>query len=101
VNGAGAEGEVGVVVAEMERLIQVVMREIDFVGVWGAGGVMGLEHRAIVLSRDGGARVRPVVRRRVGAAGRVLLMGAEKADPMSESVSERTCMRMDGAMYGT
>jgi len=64
---------------------------------------MGLEHKAIVLSREGGARVRPVVRRLAGVTGRDLLWltGAEKADPMSESVSDRTCMRIEGAIYGT
>jgi hypothetical protein len=48
--------------------------------------VIGLEHSAMVLLREGGARVRRVTR------------GAEKADPMSERVSERTCMRMEGAI---
>jgi hypothetical protein len=57
----------------MERLSQVVRRVIDLVGVWGAGGVMGLEHKAMVLLRDGGARVRPVVFRRVEATDKVLL----------------------------
>jgi hypothetical protein len=74
------------VVDVMERLSQVVRREMDLVGVWGAGGVIGLEHSAMVLLREGGARVRRVTR------------GAEKADPMSERVSERTCMRMEGAI---
>jgi hypothetical protein len=57
---------------------------------------MGLEHNAIVLLREGGARVR---RRAVGTIGKSLsnLIGAEKADPMSESVSHRTCMRIEGA----
>ena len=72
---------------------------------------MGLEQSAIVLLRDGGARVSVVVRRRgvdvpeleMGVIGRDLFVvsGAEKAEPMSESVSERTCMRMDGAILGT
>lgn len=99
----GAAGDVGVVEADIERLSHVVRRDMDFVGVCGAGGVMGLEHSAIVLLRDGGTSVRPVVRRRVGASGSALLilMGAEKADPMSERVSERTCIRIEGAMYGT
>jgi hypothetical protein len=96
----GAAGEVGVVEAEIERLSHVVSLDIDFVGVTGAGGVIGLEHSAIVLLRDGGAKVRLVLGRRVGAEGSALfiLMGAEKADPMSERVSERTCMRIVGAM---
>jgi len=105
----GADGEVGVLAFEMERLIHVVRRFIE-VGVWGAGGVMGLEHRAMVLLRDGGSRVRRVEGRRargmrneLGVAGDVLpwSIGAEKAEPMSERVSERTCIRMLGAMYGT
>jgi hypothetical protein len=91
---------------EIERLSQVVRRDIDFVGVCGAGGVTGLEHNAIVLFREGGARVRPVTRRpaglkpAVGATGSALLnlIGAENADPMSESVSDRTCIRIEGAM---
>lgn len=34
----------------------------------------------------------------VGSCGSGLAArGTEKADPMSESVSERTCMRIDGA----
>jgi hypothetical protein len=96
----GAAGDVGVVEAEMERLSHVVRRDMDLVGVAGAGGVMGLDHNAIELWRDGGARVRLVFRRRTGAEGSALfiLMGAEKADPMSERVSERTCMRIEGAM---
>jgi len=95
-------GEVGVVMVEeeIERLSQVVSLDMDFVGVRGAGGVMGFEHSAIVLLRDGGSRVRRVVRRLGGASGSALVQvtGAEKTDPMSESVSERTCMRMLGAM---
>lgn len=76
----------------------VVNRFMLFVGVWGAGGVMGFEHSAIVLSREGGARVRFVLRRRVGYEGVVsTLTEAEKAEPMSDRVSERTCMRMEGA----
>jgi hypothetical protein len=59
---------------------------------------MGLEHRAIVLSRDGGARVRPVVRRTARGVPLSSFVGAEKAEPMSERVSERTCMRIEGAM---
>ena len=87
---------------DIERLSQVVKRAMLFVGVCGAGGVMGLLHSAIVLSREGGARVRLVVRRRgvvvVGGKTENLETGAEKAEPMSESVSERTCMRIEGAM---
>lgn len=95
-------GDVGVVIVEeeIERLSQVVSLDMDFVGVSGAGGVIGFEHRAIVLLRDGGSRVRRVVRRFKGASGSALVQftGAEKTEPMSESVSERTCMRMLGAM---
>jgi hypothetical protein len=57
---------VGVVEVEgRERLIHVASRVID-VGVAGAGGVMGLEHSAIVLLREGGERVRRAVRRVLG-----------------------------------
>lgn len=101
----GADGEVGVVDAEMLRRSQVVRRDMLLFGLFGAGGVTGLEHSAIVLSRDGGARVKPVVRRRVvlKVVGEDLLLdrGAEKAEPMSERVSERTCIRIEGAMEGT
>jgi hypothetical protein len=57
---------------------------------------MGLEHNAMVLLRDGGASVR---HRAAGTIGNALsyLIGAEKADPISESVSERTCIRIEGA----
>lgn len=38
----------------------------------------------------------------VGGCGSGLLArGTEKADPMSERVSERTCMRIEGAKWGT
>lgn len=56
-------------VDDMERLSHVVRRVMDLVGVCGAGGVMGLEHSAIVLSREGGASVRFVARRRGVGAG--------------------------------
>jgi hypothetical protein len=59
-------GVVGVVEVEgRERLSHVARRVID-VGVAGAGGVMGLEHSAIVLLREGGESVRRVVRPTVG-----------------------------------
>jgi hypothetical protein len=101
---------VGVVAVEILRLSQVVRRVIFLfdgeVGVIGAGGVIGLEHSAMEFVRDGGASVNPVARRVaglkpvVGGVGRALLWprGAEKAEPMSERVSERTRMRIDGAM---
>jgi hypothetical protein len=85
----------------MERFNQVVKRAMLFVGVCGAGGVIGLLHSAIVLSREGGARVRFVVRRRdvvVGGNTEKRLTGAENAEPISDRVSERTCMRIEGAM---
>lgn len=93
-------GEVGVVpVLDMLFFNQVVNRFIDLVGVCGAGGVIGLLHNAIVLSRLGGARVRFVLRRRGVYATGVLstLTEAENAEPISDSVSERTCMRIEGA----
>ena len=82
---------------EVERLIHAPKREMGLVGVWGGGGVMGFEFRGPMYGRDGGARVSPE-----GGMGSDLdPAGAEKADPISESVSTRTFMRMDGARQGT
>ena len=95
-----AVGDVGVVaVDDIDLFNHVVKRFIDLVGVCGAGGVIGLLHSAIVLSRLGGARVRFVLRRRGVYATGVLstLTEAENAEPMSDRVSERTCMRIEGA----
>lgn len=60
----------------------------------------GFEVRGPVWRRGGTARLRPKVVRRAGSGveGSVLeLKGAEKAEPISDSVSERTCMRIEGA----
>lgn len=94
----GIGGEVSV---EAERLSQAVRREG---GVRGGGGVMGLEVKGPVLERGEGKNFK--VDGRGGGErlvdGRVVCVwrarGAEKAEPMSERVSERTCMRMAGAM---
>jgi hypothetical protein len=70
------------------------------VGTVGVGGVMGLESRWPLKVRLGGSRRSPDFF--AGGLGRGLLTkGAEKADPMSESVSERTFIRREGAMAGT
>lgn len=91
---------------EVERLSHAPRRVMGVVGVTGAGGVIGLEVNGPVYVRDGGGNsVRAVVALLaaalpvVGGVESVLLAkGAENAEPMSESVSERTCMRMEGAM---
>lgn len=103
------EGEDGVV--GRERLSQAPRRCIGVVGVGmvGVGGVMGLESKGPLKVRAGGARVNRVVWRERfpgpgggGGVGRGFdASGTEKAEPMSESVSERTCMRREGAMAGT
>jgi len=101
---AGVEGVFG-----MERLIQAPRRWMGVVGVgvWDVGGVIGLElrgpeamvRRAGRLSLPAGRRKREV---ESGVVGRGLLArGVERADPISERVSERTCMRRAGAMAGT
>lgn len=85
---------------EVERLSQAPSRAIGVVGVAAGGGVGGLEVRGPVWRRGGTARLRPRVVRRAGSGveGRALeLSGAEKAEPISERVSERTCMRIEGA----
>ena len=100
------EGEEGVV--GRDRLIQAPRRWIEVGGV-GVGGVMGLESRGPLKVRAGGARVSLVVwRERLlgpggggGGGSGLVASGTEKADPMSERVSERTCMRSEGAMAGT
>ena len=74
------------------------------VGVTGGGGVMGLDVKGPLYGKAGGARWRPVVARLPetsdsGVVGSGLkAKGAENADPISESVSERTCIRIDGAI---
>jgi hypothetical protein len=79
------------------------------VGTVGVSGVIGFESRGPLNVREGGASVNPVVRReswlgpgrRGGGGSGFATSGAEKADPMSDNVSERTCMRSEGAMAGT
>lgn len=101
------DGDVGVV--GMERFSQAPRRWIGVVGVGivGVGGVIGFDDRGPpVEMRDGGARVSLVVVRDsgldVGGVGRGLLArGTEKAEPISDNVSERTCIRSEGAMRGT
>lgn len=88
---------------EVERLIQAPRRAMGVVGVVAGGGVTGLEFRGPVYCRSDGVRVRPVVVRLTGVmisgvAGRGFVSsGAENAEPISESVSERTCIRIEGA----
>lgn len=101
---AGVEGVFGI-----ERLIQAPRRCIGVVGVgvWVVGGVMGLELRgpegmvrmAGRLSLPAGRRKREVESGVVGSG--LLASGVDRADPISERVSERTCMRRAGAMAGT
>jgi hypothetical protein len=73
----------------VERLSQAPRRWIGVVGGWR--GVMGFEVRGPVNSRWG----------LLGAVGTALFSGTENAEPMSDSVSERTCMRIVGAKCGT
>lgn len=94
-----------------ERLSQAPSRWMGVVGVGtvGVGGVMGLESRGPLKVREGGASVSLVVCRERrpgpgggGGGGRGLVTsGTEKADPISDNVSERTCMRSEGAIAGT
>jgi hypothetical protein len=98
--------EAGVV--GIERLSHAPRRWIGVVGVGtvGVGGVMGFEVKGPGNLRVGGERESFVGARErgvdVGGEGRGwLASGAENADPISESVSERTCIRKDGAMAGT
>ena len=91
-----------------ERFSQAPRRWMGVVAVAAVGvlGVMGLELRGPEKVR-GSVRPSLVVDRErglvgSGVAGRGLLMrGAEKAEPMSERVSERTRMRSEGAIAGT
>ena len=88
---------------EVERLSQAPKRAMGVVGVAGGGGVMGFEVKGPVWAKDGGESVSPIVARRGAVASGVAASGlkprgAEKAEPMSERVSERTCIRMEGAM---
>lgn len=93
----------------VDRLIHAPRREMGVVGVGGAGGVTGFEVNGPVYEWLGGARVRRCVALLAGGA---LLVGggagngfhpsgAENADPMSESVSDLTCIFIVGAMHGT
>lgn len=103
-----------------ERFSQAPRRPSGVVGVGieGLGGVMGLEVRGparggggrgggISLSFFSGLGFEPALvgwlkaGEEEGGVGRGLeTRGTEKAEPMSESVSERTCMRSEGAMAG-
>jgi hypothetical protein len=76
----------------VERFSQAPRRAIGVVGVTGGEGVIGFDVNGPGI--EGGARVRPMVLRFPIFA----CAGAEKALPMSLSVSERTCMRIEGAM---
>lgn len=78
----------------VDRLSQAPRRWIGVVGGCGRG-VMGFEVSGPVNSRWGLAGAG------AGAEGSALLSGTEKAEPMSDSVSERTCIRIVGAKCGT
>jgi len=77
---------------------------MGLVGVAGGGGVMGLEVKGPLYKKAGGARLRPAVVRLPGVPDSGVVgsglkpKGAENAEPISESVSERTCIRIDGAI---
>lgn len=92
-----------------DRLSQAPRRWMGVVGVGtvGVGGVIGFESRGPLNVRTGGVSVSLVVFRvklvggRGGSGSGFATSGAEKADPMSDNVSERTCMRNEGAIAGT
>ena len=87
-------------VAGRDRFSQAPRRWIEFVGV-GEGGVIGFESKGPLNVRVIGTR-RSFVWRCPGGVGRALLSkGCEKAEPMSDSVSERTERMREGAMAGT
>lgn len=100
----GVVGREARAIVEAERLSHAPRRAIGVVGVTVAGGVMGFEVKGPVEERvlgksfrlDGRTAGAPPVDGRGPSTLRA--KGAEKADPISESVSERTCMRMDGAI---
>jgi hypothetical protein len=72
------------------------------VGIVGVGGVMGFEVRGPVNVRSSVVLSANFLAGDFGGIGRGLVVsGTENADPMSERVSERTCMRSAGAMAGT
>lgn len=77
------------------------------VGIEGVGGVGGFESRGPLNVRGGGVSVslvgccvNLVGGRGAGGSG-FATSGAEKADPISDKVSDRTCTRSEGAMAGT
>jgi hypothetical protein len=89
-----------------ERRSQLLNRCSEVVdvleAVFGGGGVIGFEVRGPVKLRAGGYREKLGARRRAGVLlegglGSGLFSGVLKADPMSDRVSERTCMRIVGA----
>jgi hypothetical protein len=84
---------------------------VDGLGAVGVGGVIGFDDSGPpVNERDGGDKVNFVplldmVGADFGGGGGVGsgfgARGTENAEPISDSVSERTCMRKDGAIRGT
>lgn len=89
-----------------ERLSHAPRRYMDAVGVGAeaVGGVTGFESRGPLKVRFGGSSLSAFSPDAgfFGGKGRGLLArGTEKAEPMSERVSERTFMRSEGAMAGT
>lgn len=92
---------------EDERRSQLLRRWSEVVdvelAVLGGGGVIGLDVRGPVKLRAGGYKEKLGARRRAGVEsdgglGRGLLArGTEKAEPISDRVSERTCIRIAGA----
>ena len=67
---------------------------------------MGLESRGPLKVRDGGASVsllgsRPGTGGGGGGGSGLVASGTENAEPISDRVSERTCIRSKGAIAGT
>ena len=67
---------------------------------------MGFESRGPLNVRDGGASVsllgiRPGPGGGGGGGNGLATSGAENAEPISDRVSERTCIRSKGAIAGT
>ena len=102
-----------------ERFNHALRRPMGVVGVEtaGTGGVIGLEDKGENMRAEDamlrlvGARERAGLDARpdkdpdvggLGGLGRGLwASGAENAEPMSDKVSERTCILRDGAIAGT
>lgn len=104
--------DLGVVGRGEERRNQLLRRwreavEVEL-AVFGGGGVMGFEVKGPVKLRAAGYSEKFGARRSRGAepvggvvGSGLLASGTENADPMSERVSDRTCIRIEGAKCGT